>query len=131
MWLIISLSSRDFSTSEYLANIFLHVYGYTEQNISVSVNRYINEWFSCKKKCGKCISINLEIQKSRIFRDTTKLSKHQRNRIFAGGNRIRQKSLDKRLSFSLLVLLRKYILGDWKTLIFNSTKRIVFVGIAC
>ena len=68
--------------------------------------------FRARKSAGNSFSINLEIQKSRIFRDTTKLSKHQRNRIFAGENRIRQRSLDKRLSFSLLVLLRKYILGD-------------------
>ena len=42
--------------------------------------------FRARKSAGNAFSINLEIQKSRIFRDTTKLSKHQRNRIFAGGN---------------------------------------------
>ena len=50
---------------------------------------------------------DLETQKSKIFRDT-KLSKHQRNGIFGGGNGIRQKSLERRLSFSILVLLIKY-----------------------
>ena len=52
-------------------------------------------------------SSDLETQKSNIFRDT-KLSKHQRNGIFGVGNGVRKKWLDKRLSFSLLVLLRKY-----------------------
>ena len=56
---------------------------------------------------GNTFPSDLETQKSKIFRDT-KLSKHQRNGIVGGGNGIRQKSLDRRLSFSLLVLLIKY-----------------------
>ena len=56
---------------------------------------------------GNTFSSYLETQKSKIFRDT-KLSKHQRNGIFLGGNGIRQKWLDRRLSFSLIVLLRKH-----------------------
>ena len=52
-------------------------------------------------------SSSLKTQTPNIFRDT-KLSKHQRNGIFGGGNGVRKKWLDKSLSFSLLDLLRKY-----------------------
>ena len=70
-----------------MANIFLHVMS--------------------DSNAGNIFPSDLETQKSKIFRDT-KLSKHQRNGIFGDGNGIRQKWLDRRLSFCLLVLLRKY-----------------------
>ena len=56
---------------------------------------------------GNTFPSDLETQKLKNSR-YTKLSKHQRNGIFEGGKGIRQKWLDRRLSFSLLVLLRKY-----------------------
>ena len=69
-----------------MANIFLHV---------------LSDF-----SAGNTFPSDLEKQKSKIFRDT-KLSKHQRNGIFGGGNGIRQKCLDRRLLFCLLVILRK------------------------